>query len=402
MNVAEEEVTNTHKDEQVAVIGSGIAGCLVAYELAGSGYQVSIFEERDTAFSGTSMGALQAHLGGLYSGSSETAKECLRSTIELKRTLPFALNAHKAMFLVADNSEVSLDGYLQFYTDLTEYYSSLPRTDQVFGPPEEFFTFKDADDCKFIKNIQGGIETQEPGLDVRITRRRLLGKLACQGVKVITGTEVMGASLGQRGFKLAFKNNGQGYSAHFDQVINAGGYKSRLLDHEFGDRTEYRLSLEAKNIVKNRNDTIPLPPFYVVRGYFMHVTPLGSSEYTSLITAREDGSYIGTTTYDADNPTLPEDWQHMLMSGEVLDGAKRQKAMIDYAQSEFQLNADFVSTMLQPGISTWYSDSRQNRSQRGANEVIPGWQSIIPTKFTNALALAKEALSNSLNYSANR
>ncbi len=40
------QTTSNSQDENIAVIGSGIAGCLAAYELAMEGFGVSIIEER--------------------------------------------------------------------------------------------------------------------------------------------------------------------------------------------------------------------------------------------------------------------------------------------------------------------------------------------------------------------
>jgi glycerol-3-phosphate dehydrogenase len=151
-----------HQNETVAVIGSGIAGCLTAYKLASEGYLVTIIEEQRRLFSGTSKYAIQAHLGGLYSGNPETARECLGSAIQVKKAMPFALTERKPFFLVAHDSEISMDEYVSFYNDLANYYGSLPPGDQVFGPPEKFFRILNAEEHNFAKNVEGGIATQEP------------------------------------------------------------------------------------------------------------------------------------------------------------------------------------------------------------------------------------------------
>jgi glycine/D-amino acid oxidase-like deaminating enzyme len=391
----------TQPQENVAVIGSGIAGCLAAQELAAAGYQVQVFEERDQAFSGTSATALQAHLGGLYSGSTETARECLHSAIEVKKAMPYALSDRNAMFLVAEQSELAMDDYIAFYEELAGYYANLPAEDRVFGHPDRFFRTVTAEECDFAKNIEGGIVTQEPGLDMARTRTTLLGKLARLGVGIATNSEVIGVKTKTDGsFALSVKTRGVTDDYHFDQVVNAGGYKCRVLDHELGDRTNYNLSLEAKSILRDDTPGSALPPFYVVRGYFMHITPMGSGDVTCLNTATADGGYVDTATCDDNTPSMPAEWQEIMATGVIPDAAQRQRAMIEYANDNFLVGRQLEPVELVPGISTSFSAARQNRTQKGANIVVPGWQTIVPTKATHALELARQTVANALTHSA--
>lgn len=390
------------QNERIAVIGSGIAGCLAAHELASEGYDVTIIEEREKAFSGTSAGAIQAHLGGLYSGSPETARECLHSAIELKKAMPFGLNDRRAMFLVANRSEVSLGQYVEFYRNLTEYYDNLPFDDQVFGPAENFFRILEPEEHEFAKNVEGGIATQEPGLDMMHTRSALLRKLGRLGAQIVTRTEVIDAARQNDGFALSLKSGDSPEQANFDQVINAGSYKARLLDHKLGDRTPYNLYLKTWNIVRNGIGQEPMPPFYVVRGDFMHHSPIGYEGLVSLITATNEGSYLGTMSYDEDKPTLPLEWLDILDGGEVPNKRQRQRTILEYAGDEFINDAQFEPVDLMPGVAVSFSTSRQDRTKRGANKIVPGWQTIIPTKATNALELAREARDNVVSYSASK
>lgn len=231
---------------------------MAASELAGAGYNVSLIEERTSAFSGTSLRAIQAHLGGLYSGSPETARECLDSAIEFKQALPEGLNKRNALFLVANKSEASLAEYLEFYVGLTDYYANLPVEKQVFGPAENFFRTLEPKDYDFAKNIEGGIATSEPGLDMPKLRTVLLRKLGRLGVTVATNTSVVGLTEQADHFVLALKQGDVVEKAKFAQVVNAGGYKARMLDHELGDRTAYNLYLKSWNIIEKPERDHPL------------------------------------------------------------------------------------------------------------------------------------------------
>lgn len=386
--------------ERVAVIGSGIAGCLAAQALAQCGYRVQIFEERPEPFSGTSATAVQAHLGGLYSGSTQTARECLDSAVKIKKTMPYALNNREAMFLVAERSDIDVDSYLAFYEDLAGYYESLPSEDHVFGRPDDFFRIASADEYGFAKGIAGGIITKEPGLDMISTKNVLLGRLASFGVRILVDSEVVGVQTKSHGrFMLSVQNKDRVNNHIFDQVVNAGGYKCRVLDHELGDRTQYNLSLEAKAILRDVTNAAPLPPFYVVRGHFMHLTPVDNHGLVCLNTATRDGGYVDTATYQANSVGLPESWHRIMTTGILPDATARQRSMIEYANDNFLINRHFEQVDLIPGVSTSFSSSRQNRTQKSVSVIIPGWQTIIPTKVTHALGLAHQVADNALGHS---
>lgn len=386
--------------ENVAVIGSGIAGCLAALELARAGYRVRIFEELDHPFSGTSATALQAHLGGLYSGNMETAKECLHSAIEVKKVMPYMLSDRNATFLVAQQSEMRMNEFVTFYEQLRDYYDTLPDEDKVFGEPKDFFRIITSEDYPFAKNIEGGIVTHEPGLDMEKARDVLLEMLAELGVEIATNTEVMTAEKRPEGeFILSIKAGNDTSEYRCMQVVNAGGYKCRLLDFQLGDRTSYSLSLEAKCIVRDVTPSAPMPAFYVVRGGFIHITPIGDGRLSCLNTGTKDGGYIDTMILDNENTRIPSEWQEIMATGRIPDAEKRQQAMIEYANSNFLVDRQLEPVALVPGISTSFSSVRQNRTQRKVTIVTPGWQTIVPTKATHALELARQALDNAREYS---
>lgn len=388
--------------ERIAVIGSGIAGCLTAELLANEGYAVRVFEERERPFSGTSATALQAHLGGLYSADLNTAYECLRSAIEIKKNVPYALSDRNAMFLVADQSEVTIDEYLTFYEELAGYYSDLPVDDRVFGRPDDFFRVANPNELQFAKNITGGIVTREPGLDMVKARTVLLGRLARRQVQIATSAEVVSVKQDDDGFLLSVKQDDEIYKEYFHQVVNAGGYKCRILDSQLGDNTSYHLSLEAKNIIQNETSDSLLPSFYVVRGGFIHIAQIGENNVACLNTATVDGGYIDSMDYDDRESQIPEEWQEIMSTGYIPDARERQHAMIEFASDNFLVGQCLEPLNLIPGISTSFNISRQNRAQKDATVVTPGWQTIVPTKATHALGLAKQATINVLAHSALR
>lgn len=376
------------QNEAVAVIGSGIAGSLTAYELAGAGYSVTLIEERDETFSGTSAHPIQAHLGGLYSGSPATAKECLHAAIALKKALPIALTERKASFLVAGESDLTLPEFIRFYQELTDYYAGLPLEDQVFGRPENFFRTLKPEEYSYAKNVEGGIITQEPGLNIAGLRAALLRNFKQLSVRVLTGTTVVGVKQHDDQFILTLKTGGIARNARFDQVVNAGGYKARLLDHMLGDTTQYHLFLKAWNIVRPLEKQHPLPPFVIVRGGYIHYSPIGNSDVACLLAPKEGLSYLTSTTYDTNNPKLPAEWTNILEHG-VPNKREHFRKIMEYAGDNFLHNPQFEPVDVIPGVAVSYSKTLQDRTGRGVREIVPGWYTAVPTKATTALLLAR-------------
>lgn len=387
--------------ETVAVIGSGIAGSLTAEGLAQAGYDVTVIEERPEFFNAASANAAHAHMGGLYSGNLQTAQQCLLSAIDAKKTTPYILTEQKTAFLVAEESEMSLPEFTDFYSDLREFYGSLPQHDQVFGDPEKFFRMLRPEEYAFAKNIAGGIMTQEVNLDMPRARATLFENIQALGGTILTGASVKEARQRNGYFDLTVEKDSQRQVLAFDQVVNAGGHKTRLLDHQLGDQTQYNLFLKTWNIVRNIGQ--PLPPFFIVRGDFMMHIPKprqAGQEPLSVMNATDSGSYIDSLVYGADDPQLPQEWEDILRTGTVPNEAQRQAKILSYAAESFIVDASTIEPVrMVPGVATSFSGSRQNRTQRGATMVQPGWQSIVPTKATHGLELAEQAVANSLEHS---
>lgn len=395
--------SNGDRREKIAVIGGGIAGSLAARALSAEGYRVSIIEEEGGILNGTSAGAIQGHLGGLYSGSLETAIECMDSTIQYAQELPFALHkGREAQFLVADSSEISMDEFVDFYDTLKDHYATLPLKDQIFGPPENLYRVLGKNEFAYAKNIEGGIATQEPGLDMERLRLRLDHEFGRQGVNLYVNTTVLEADVHDGQFVLTTQHENTVQQEAFDQVVNAGGYRARILDHNFGDRTNYHLNLKTWNFVRNSEafkDSEPLPPFYVVRGSFIHHSPFGHDGLINLFASTEGNTYLGNLEYGEKTPELPDEWLEMMRSKEVPDKASRQQSIIEYAHDMFLKEKRVEPVDLRPGVAVSFSANTSDRTRRGANVIVPGWQTAVPTKATNALDLAKEVTENALKYS---
>jgi hypothetical protein len=389
-------------NESVAVIGSGIAGSMSAYELAKEGYAVTVIEERPALFSGTSLHATQFHLGAEYSGSFQTAMECLASAVAMKKAMPESLSDQKVQFLVAEDSQISMDDFVQFFTDLAGRYADLPEDDQQFGPPESFFRILEPEEYSFAKNIAGGIVGQEVMLDIVAVRHTLLNGLEQLGVESMANTSVVGVEVHDNTFGLSIKTGNETKTLLVDQVVNAGGHKARLLDDQLGDSTQYHCTLKTWNMVENTGTL--LPPFMVVRGPLAVHHPHAADRHVSMLNSANAGSIIDQHMYSAEDAALPPEWDKILLSGLVPDATARQAAIMEYIGDSFLKDAGaFTPLRLIPGVATAYSSAEADRTQQiGAHEIVPGWQTVVPTKAMHGLVLARQATANALAHSKHK
>jgi hypothetical protein len=388
--------------ESVAVIGSGVAGSLSAHELTQAGYQVTILEQLPEAFSGSSANAAHLHLGGLYSANLQTAKECLVSAVEMKKAIPHGMTNEKVQFLVAEDSDMSLDDLVEFHEELTDYYANLPSEDQVFGLPENFFRVLRPEEYAFAKRVAGGLISQEVTLNMAQTREKVLAGFIRLGGRLLTNTKVIEVEQKSNGrFGLVVERNGHTEALAFDQVVNAAGYGAGPIDHQLGDRTQYSLVLKTWNVVRNNGQA--MPPFAIVRGNYMTHYPYPNQRDITVLNAQGSASRLDHTVYDANNATLPTEWDEILRSGVVPDAAIRQAEILEYAGDQFLTDASALEPIrLVPGVAVAYSTDWADRTQKEANIIAAGWQTVVPTKASHGLRLAREVVGNAVNLTSQR
>lgn len=386
------------KKERVAIIGSGIVGTTTALLLSNAGYEISIFEESRQLFRGTSRIPRQVHLGGLYSSSLPTAKECLDSAINFKRKLPFAMSKTQTLFLVSERSDISYSDFVKFYQTLTDYYSSLEKSKQVFGSANCFYRTLNSYEFDFCKGIEGGIQSHEPSFNMNVYRTLLLNELRQRKVGTHLNTHV--ENVEPNGDIFTIETTGQSGYQKFetDQVVNTGGYKARLLDHRLGDRTFYNLQLKAMNLLEVPKDSINLPHLFVVRGNFLHHAPI-NDRLVSMILSDNDNCYIDSLQFGQSEPSLPSEWIDIMSKGEVPDAHIRQARTLEKLRDEYFPTLQANAFAFIPGITVGYSSDIGSKLQQEARQITPGYITAVPTKASHALTLAEQVLSMILSNS---
>jgi hypothetical protein len=382
-------------DETVLVLGSGIAGCTAAWILSEAGYKVSIIEQLDLPFSSTSIGALGIHLGGRYPRHWETATECLQSAILLKKLMPFAFGDQKLRFLVANDSPVDFEAYVNFYNKLKDYYASMPREDQLFGESSEFFRVLRAEELSEFSNVVGGIETQESCFDMDRVRTVLLETLAARNVPMLTSTTVMNIEkVPTDGYKVTVqKEDGADEVIEADNIINAAGPNARVISQMLGEMPRCRLDLRTFQDVQLSADArkkYPFP-FVVIPGYMHHV-PLGPN-IESLCGFYEtiDTIYVD----EGEKLEIPESWREQLQSRSVYNSAEISEKILSAARERFMPNlGEPRVNCLYPGVAVSFNPEGHIKKQQRVIELpnLPGFYTLTPTKASHALMLSLQAL----------
>jgi len=154
--------------DKVNVIGGGIFGCTAAILAARMGYEVHLYEKRNTLLTGASShNQWRLHRGYHYPRSPETGKECRLGIDAFTRFYPGVLQLPRvSCYAIAEeDSRTSPEAYLKFLSD-----SGLPSTKFRLGNP--------------LRNVALSIEVQERLIEPWDLRRVILYKLNQHRVKV--------------------------------------------------------------------------------------------------------------------------------------------------------------------------------------------------------------------------
>lgn len=166
---------------RVAVIGGGVFGATVALELAKTGAQVDLFEAgRDILDGATARCQARLHSGYHYPRSDSTALAAKSGAVEFAGRFPEAIRKAQHHYVIAEDSKVSADDYLDFCDRLGLPYEVVYPT--------------------LVHHAQVTVRVPEAFVDVPVLRRILRRDLGLAGVRVNLGHWADPSSL--RGYDL--------------------------------------------------------------------------------------------------------------------------------------------------------------------------------------------------------
>lgn len=357
---------NKNKGLKAVVIGGGIHGLSSAIALGRQGLQVSLLEKKSGLMEATSRATQnRAHLGYHYPRSPETAIECVKGLEFFKKKYPESLfYVGEDYYLIEKNkSKTSFEEFKKFCDEI-----GLPY--KIENPPTGLWNKNE---------IEGSFKVDEPVYNPDIIRRLLEKETSELGVKVITGSKVVGLEkLNGKNRVIAYEKNCIGYEA--DIIINSTyAYSNNVLKAlSLEDEMTKYLLQNTEVIVARSKSTIPA--LTIMDGDFVTLLPFTDGGKDSRL----------FLVYDVVNSVLDQ------KEGYFLEDERRYDTnwgkMIKHGEKYFPFFRDleYIGSLFgsRPVPAENIGDSRQTRiKSHGKNS---GIYSILEGKFISAPLIAEE------------
>lgn len=345
----------------------GVHGLSSAIALAKKGLKVSLLEKRNGLMEGTSRATQnRAHLGYHYPRSPETAIECIMGLDLFKKMYPEALfYKGEDYYLIEKKSKTSFEDFKYFCDNI-----GLPY--EIKMPPRHLWNEE------FIE--ERGFKVEEPVYNPEILKRLMEKEAFLNGVKIITGSEVIGLEEGKKGYKIISREKRDKKKEYDGQIIiNATYAYSNNILKSLGleeDMTRYLLQITEVVIARSKAE---IPALTVMDGPFVTLLPF------------TDGGVNGRLflVYDVVNSIVSQE------EGYFLDDSKRHDSnwvkIVEHGEKYFPFFRDleYIASLYgsRPIPINVLGDSRKTRII--AHRKKPGIYSILEGKLISAPLIAK-------------
>ncbi|MDX1975568.1 MAG: FAD-dependent oxidoreductase [Rickettsiales bacterium] len=250
----EEKPKNNVYNQDVIIMGGGIAGTLTALELANKGFKVKIIERRSDVMLATSASnAARENTGLHYPKDFETGMKVMERSAYFHLLLPGFRRTQDTdpvsgritpiagtQYFVTSNPDEqhvneeqvrnATEALKQGYADLTKRF---PKLLEIYGKPEELFTELTAHKCNFPHNTCYGVQSQDKFFDINNLAASITEAVENHpNIEVYTNHSITDIAHEQDGkFNVTCKDS-DGKEVHFigDQVVNNTWTNASLLD----------------------------------------------------------------------------------------------------------------------------------------------------------------------------
>ncbi len=192
--------------KKIAIIGSGIFGLAIAEQLSSKKYHIDIYEKEKKILLGASKNNLnRIHQGFHYPRSSKTIKQSSKNYLKfIKKYKKFIKKKQDSFYLIANkNSKTNLNKFIRI-TKKIPYFSKQIKLNK--------FPIK-------IKNVDGGIKTNELIYDWNLMEKYFLKIIKKNNLNLLLNTKVLKFNSKNILYSVNL-NNKKKRSSYYDYIID--------------------------------------------------------------------------------------------------------------------------------------------------------------------------------------
>jgi glycine/D-amino acid oxidase-like deaminating enzyme len=292
---------------RIAVIGGGVSGITAALHLAETGYEVTLYEKRESLVSGPPFCHLHAG-GNLYREiDDEQCRNLLRQSLDFAARYPFCVDRRPTLIAVPLDDDSDAQALLPRLRMLRATYADIVRKDParaLLGDPDDYFATIDRERFEALRNKpvkQNVPDTDEAwmiaaarlidpqkvhfplilvreyGLNLfRLAAGATLMLRALPNVTLRLGSEVTHIAPHRNGWSV---RTGDGEETVCDYIVNAAGFRTGTIDEMVGLKNCRRMvEFKAAYVARWQHPDVPYFPEMIFHG--KRGTPRGMGQFT--------------------------------------------------------------------------------------------------------------------------
>jgi hypothetical protein len=268
--------SQSHKTSKTAaIIGGGLAGCLIALDLAEEGYNVVVFDKADGLIQGASLSNEgKIHLGYVYSADAtfQTAENLIDDALVFRPLMEKWISASdfddyvtdNFNYIIPQNSKLPFEQIMQHFERVDAYIAAQKNQHNLsyLGSterPELINHRRSAEtDCAWVQTHEKAV--WPAGIANAIS--------SCVNnhpkIQVVLGTAIARVESNSEKWRLVFADSKQSLDGPFDIIVNAAWSNRRSIDKASGFPssdswfTRFKFGALLENATEVLNGELPL------------------------------------------------------------------------------------------------------------------------------------------------
>lgn len=256
----------------IGIIGAGIFGLYTALELNKAGHEITIYEQKNDAFTGASfVNQARVHRGYHYPRSSETAMQCIKNYKRFEDEFDFAINKEfdKYYCISSNDSKVSKSEYLRFLNLHNLSYEVVENNQLEFD----------------ILNVDLILRVPEYSFDANRIKKYLLNELKIRNISVLYNHRVTNGNL-DKNYKTIYFHNLVGENSNNHEVVINASYSNVNGINQMFKVAKLPLAFELCEMIQVKTPGLENVGITIMDGDFTSIMPFGFSGYSTISNVR--------------------------------------------------------------------------------------------------------------------